>query len=162
MFSLVRTALYYFWTFTETDFSAGHTILFVNCLCFSLFCYFCHFRWQDGCYSKDKAVFRFRYRRDAVVRRFATTRHGDKISDVSAAREKERERDSCLLYPVLYIQIYNTSSVGSLAPFLPDSEHVSLCTLSNIPTRSVGGRVVELSKNLCERQVKRVTASQQG
>jgi len=75
-----------------------------------------------------------------VVRRFATIRHGDKISDVSAARETT-------VYPVLYIQIYNTSSVGSLAPFLPDSEHVSLCTLSNISTRSVGGRVAELSKN---------------
>lgn len=87
MFSFVRAALNYFWTLTERDFGAGHTSLFLNCFCFSLFCYFCHFRWQDGCYSKDKAVFRFRYRRDAVVRRFATTRHGDKISDVSAARE---------------------------------------------------------------------------
>jgi hypothetical protein len=58
-----------------------------------------------------------------------------------------REWRSTPFYPLLYIQIYETSSVGSLAPFLPDSEHVQLYTFINISTHSVCGRNIEVSEN---------------
>jgi hypothetical protein len=82
-----------------------------------------------------------------VVRHLAASRHGDKISDVSAASDTK----IYLLYTVLYIQIYKTSSVGNLTPFLPDSKHDTLCTLINISTRSVCGPNTELRRSSIER-----------
>jgi hypothetical protein len=58
-----------------------------------------------------------------------------------------REWRSTPFYPLLYIQIYETSSVGCLAPFLPDSEHVQLYTFNNISTHSVCGRNIEASED---------------